>query len=84
MTALNVENRHPSVKQIARWLDWEDIPFGRGRGIAKSLGELGQEVINMLPDDPELVAGLRKLVEARDCFVRAAIADAEHGATGGT
>lgn len=27
----------------------------------------------MLPDGPELTAGLRKLLEAKDCFVRAAV-----------
>ena len=27
-----------------------------------------------LPDGPELTAGLRKLLEAKDCFVRTAIA----------
>lgn len=30
-------------------------------------------VINTLPDGPELTAGLRKLLEAKDCFVRAAL-----------
>lgn len=84
MSALNVENRHPAVKQIARWLDWEQMPAGKTRNIAMSCHRLAREVLEDLPDDPELVAGLRKLVEARDCFVRAAIADAEHGATTGT
>jgi hypothetical protein len=33
-------------------------------------------MIRDLPDGPELSAGLRKLLEAKDCFVRAAIGDA--------
>jgi hypothetical protein len=27
-------------------------------------------MIYQLPDGPELIAGLRKLLEAKDCFVR--------------
>ncbi|PRY56421.1 hypothetical protein B0I28_10970 [Glycomyces artemisiae] len=30
-------------------------------------------MIAALPDGPELTAGLRKLLEAKDCFVRAAL-----------
>jgi hypothetical protein len=31
-------------------------------------------MINNLPDGTELTAGLRKLLEAKDCFVRAKVA----------
>jgi len=31
------------------------------------------ELLRHLPDGPELTTGLRKLLEAKDCFVRAAI-----------
>lgn len=30
-------------------------------------------IIANLPDGPELTSGLRKLLEAKDCFVRAAL-----------
>jgi hypothetical protein len=30
-------------------------------------------MISELPDGPELTAGLRKLLEAKDCFVRQAL-----------
>jgi len=30
-------------------------------------------MIRVLPDGPELTSGLRKLLEAKDCFVRAAL-----------
>lgn len=30
-------------------------------------------MINALPDGTELAVGLRKLLEAKDCFVRAAL-----------
>lgn len=35
--------------------------------------EAAQEMDTLLPDGPEKSAGLRKLLEAKDCFVRAAI-----------
>jgi hypothetical protein len=30
-------------------------------------------MVDDLPDGPELTAGLRKLLEAKDCFVRASL-----------
>jgi hypothetical protein len=30
-------------------------------------------MVDHLPDGPELTVGLRKLLEAKDCFVRAAL-----------
>lgn len=32
-----------------------------------------RETVDELSDSPELTAGLRKLLEAKDCFVRAAL-----------
>lgn len=39
--------------------------------VSKPLGELAQQMDEQLPDGPEKSAGLRKLLEAKDCFVRA-------------
>ena len=39
--------------------------------ISKPLGELAQLMDEVLPDGAEKSAGLRKLLEAKDCFVRA-------------
>jgi len=36
---------------------------------------LAEAMIRELPDGPELTTGLRKLLEAKDCFVRAALPD---------
>lgn len=41
--------------------------------ISKPIFELAELMINTLPDNPEKEEGLRKLLEAKDCFVRAAI-----------
>ena len=39
--------------------------------ISKPIGELAKQMDETLPDGPEKSAGLRKLLEAKDCFVRA-------------
>lgn len=39
--------------------------------ISKPFGDLATDIINNLPSNPERTAGLRKLLEAKDCIVRA-------------
>ena len=39
--------------------------------ISKPLGDLAQFMEETLPDCAEKSAGMRKLLEAKDCFVRA-------------
>ena len=41
--------------------------------VSKPLGELAEQMEAALPDGPEKSAGMRKLLEAKDCFVRAAL-----------
>lgn len=41
--------------------------------ISKPFGELAVELAETLPRNPETSAGLRKLLEAKDCCVRAAL-----------
>lgn len=43
------------------------------QGVSRPLGELAEKLSGELPDGPEKSAGLRKLLEAKDCFVRAAL-----------
>jgi len=39
--------------------------------VSRPIGELAAEMEKTLPDGPEKSAGLRKLLEAKDCLVRA-------------
>ncbi len=41
--------------------------------VSKPIGELAEKFEAELPDGPEKSAGMRKLLEAKDCFVRAAL-----------
>jgi hypothetical protein len=42
--------------------------------VSRPIGELATKLEAELPDGPEKSAGMRKLLEAKDCFVRAALA----------
>lgn len=68
--------RDPAVRDIARWFSCEHLA-GKPRSVSASCAGLATDMLEELPDGPELTAGLRKLLEAKDCFVRAAIAAAE-------
>lgn len=41
--------------------------------MSRDCAELADRMVERLDDGPELTAGLRKLLEAKDCFVRAAL-----------
>lgn len=71
------QKRHPDTEPLLRWFDNEHLPPGRARAMSGLLGAMATQVANALTDGPELSAGLRKLLEAKDCFVRQAIADEE-------
>ena len=70
---VSAEGRHPATQQIARWFTFDHLP-GHARPPSAACAGLAQEMIDTLPDGPELTAGLRHLLEAKDAFVRQAIA----------
>ena len=41
--------------------------------VSKPIGDLAKKMEEDLPDGPEKSAGMRKLLEAKDCFVRSAL-----------
>ena len=43
------------------------------QAVSKPIGELAEKLETMLPDGAEKSAGMRKLLEAKDCFVRASL-----------
>jgi hypothetical protein len=68
-----LEGRHQATRQIARWFTYDHLPEGLPRFVSVDCALTAEDMITQLPDGPELTAGLRKLLEAKDCFVRAAI-----------
>lgn len=67
------QDRHPAVRDIAQWFTYAHLT-GHAQLASQGCAELATAVLLTTPDSPELTAGLRKLLEAKDCFVRAAIA----------
>lgn len=43
------------------------------QAVSKPFGDLAQQMVDTLPRNPERSAGLRKLLEAKDCAVRASL-----------
>lgn len=70
--------RHPSTTGLLRYFEYAHLPEHL-QAISKPVGDLAQHMADQLPDGPELTTGLRKLLEAKDCLVRAAL-DARRGA----
>jgi len=67
--------RHPSVRSIARWLEPNpNLPIHLLE-ISQIYHDAGvATLLAISDDDPELTSALRKLVEAKDCAVRARLA----------
>jgi hypothetical protein len=57
---------------ILKFFNYEHLPGGL-QEISKPFKDLAHEMVDILPNGPEVSAGLRKLLEAKDCFVRAAL-----------
>ncbi len=57
---------------IMRYFEFDHLP-AQLREVSKPICELAQEMDLTLPNGPEKSAGMRKLLEAKDCFVRAAL-----------
>jgi hypothetical protein len=64
--------RHPSTTGLLRYFEYAHLPEHL-QAISKPVGDLAQDMAAKLPDGPELTTGLRKLLEAKDCLVRAAL-----------
>lgn len=47
------------------------------QAVSKPFGDLAQQIVDTLPSNPERTVALRKLLEAKDCAVRALLYKAE-------
>jgi len=55
-----------------RFFSYEHLP-AELQTVSRPCAELARQMEELLPDGPEKSAGMRKLLEAKDCFVRAAL-----------
>lgn len=67
--------RHASVEHLVRLLDPNlNLPAPLLE-VSHRAADYRDQMLDVLADGPELSAGLRKLLEAKDCFVRQALLD---------
>lgn len=57
---------------IMQYFEYAHLPE-KLQAISKPIGELAKQMNEALPDSAEKSAGLRKLLEAKDCLVRASL-----------
>ncbi|MGV3605244.1 MAG: hypothetical protein ACO1RA_02470 [Planctomycetaceae bacterium] len=57
---------------IMKFFEYAHLPE-KLQGVSKPIGELAKQMDESIPDSAEKSAGLRKLLEAKDCLVRAAL-----------
>jgi len=60
------------VVSLLSYFTFGHLP-ARLQAVSSPCHDLAFTIADTLPDSPELTAGLRKLLEAKDCFVRAAL-----------
>ncbi len=64
---------HPATEHLLSQFGFEHLQTGELREVSKKFHDLANELADELADGPELSAALRKLLEAKDCCVRAAL-----------
>ncbi len=62
-------DRHPGTVHLLGYLSSNHLPTVLA-AVVRPCADLADTLVEALPDGPELTVGLRKLVEAKDCFVR--------------
>jgi hypothetical protein len=67
-----VSDRHPAVASLLRFFQYEHLPRHLAE-VSKPFALLAYQVADELPSGAETTTALRKLLEAKDCAVRAAL-----------
>lgn len=76
---INTPGRHPSVHNFRHHFDYDHLPRHL-RAISRRFHTLAQQLVDELPDDPELTEALRKLWESKNSAVLLAAASAKQQA----
>lgn len=68
--------RHPAVQNLLNFFSYEHLP-AKLKIISKPCADLALQMANSGLEGTEFTVGLRKLLEAKDCFVRAQLSKKE-------
>jgi hypothetical protein len=66
------QSLHPATEALLQYFRYEHL-LENLQAISKPIAELAEGLAYRPPQNPEVSARLRKLLEAKDCFVRAAL-----------
>lgn len=69
-------HRHKSVQDVLRFFESDHLP-AHLVPVSLACQRLAMQMVESLPDDPELVVGLRALLAAKDAFVRTQVVHAQ-------
>lgn len=69
------------TNRLMKWFAFAHLP-AHLQAVSAPCADLARAMDEALPEGPEKTAGLRKLLEAKDCFVRAQIEAREAKAEG--
>ena len=61
------------VNRMMRWFTYSHLSDDDMRAVSEECASLASYLNRTIPEGPEKTAGMRKLLEAKDCFVRAVI-----------
>jgi len=70
-----LDQRHEATRHAMKWLTPNPRLDGVAADVATAAYYLAEHLLEILGDGIELTAGLRKLREAKDCFVLQALDD---------
>lgn len=74
------EVMHPATEHVMKFFAYQHLP-PHLQSISKACHDLAHQMAVELPENPETTIGLRKLLEAKDCFVRANVRPGDHCGT---
>jgi len=62
------------MDRMLQFFEYKHLPEHL-QAVSKPFGELAKQIVETLPSNPERTVALRKLLEAKDCAVRALICE---------
>lgn len=69
---MEVSKRHEATQELMAFFTYSHLPTELQQ-LSAPCFDLAMTMLHLLPDGRELTVGLRKLLEAKDCFVRAKV-----------
>ena len=60
------------MNEIMKYFEYAHLP-AHLQTVSKAIGDVAKQMDNDIPEGDEKATGLRKLLEAKDCFVRASL-----------